>query len=992
MAKQPAFRLTALSMNSLFSFFLSARAALFVPLFALLAAAPAVVRAQAGTTAIKLTSLRCEYLVAPEAIESPAPRLSWRIEADRRGAAQTAWQVRVASTSEKLARGDADLWDSGRVASDATNQIAYAGRALASRTECFWQVQIWDEANQPSGWSEPSRWTMALLQPDDWRAQWISYRDDEPLHADRKTLHLPAPRHYRKDFAAAKTVRRATVYASALGIYDLYCNGQRVGDAFFQPGWSDYLQRAYYRSHDVTALLRSSGPNALGAVVAEGWYSGYVGYGLLVGYGPNKVGRYFYGKTPAFLAQLEIDYTDGTRETVVTDESWRVTASGPTREADLIMGEAYDARAELGNWASPGYAPLSPWSPAVLAVCNPRTKAVYSDAAGQREMDLGFVKPPKLQAYSAPPIRITQELPAKRVTEPKPGVYVFDLGQNFAGVTRLKVMGAAGTQIRLRFAEMLHEDGTIMTENLRKARATDFYTLRGDPNGETWTPRFTYHGFQYVELTGLTEKPALDAITGLVLHNDTPLAGSFACSDPVLTQFGLNAQWTQRANFVEVPTDCPQRDERLGWMGDAQAYIRTASFNADVAAFFTKWIDDVVESQRSFGAYPDYAPYPMAHGGAGKTFGSGWTDAGIICPWTIWKTYGDTRMLERSWNSMTRFMEWRHASTAPDGLGTSLGNPWGDWLNVNETTPVEFIDTCYHALVCTMMAEMAEALNRPLEAATYRARRAKTQTAFTKAFAKPDGTLSVDTQSAYVLALSVGLIAEKQIAAAADTLVAKIAKNDHRMATGFLGTRSLLPALTDGGHHDLATRLFQSRKFPSWGYEVANGANSVWERWDSFTTEHGFNGANGKQNAAMNSFSHYAFGAVMEWAYRVLAGIDTDGAGYRKVVIRPRPPSPGSNPDEAPINWVRAHYDSINGRIVSAWKLEAGTFTLDVTIPANTTASVFLPGATPERTSEGGAPLATTKVAGIRSFTAAENALKVEVAAGTYKFTVRSSP
>ncbi len=956
-------------------------------LLALLAVAPCRLGAQAAGSAVTLAALRTEYLVAPDNIDSPAPRLSWRLESARRGAAQTAWQIRVASSAARLAAGEGDLWDSGHVTGNASNQIAYAGRALVSRAECFWQVMVWDEAGQPTAWSTPARWSMGLLQADDWRAGWISYRDDTPLHTDRKTLHLPAPRHYRKEFLTAKTVKRAVVYASALGIYDLYCNGRLVGDAFFQPGWSDYLQRAYYRSHDVTAFVRGGGANALGAVVAEGWYSGYVGYGLLVGYGPNRVGRYFYGQTPAFKAQLEIDYTDGSHETVATDATWRVTDRGPTREADLIMGEAYDARAELGNWSAPGY-DAQAWSPAVPANSNPRTKAVYSDAAGDRDMDLGFLAPPKMQAYSAPPIRITQELPAKSVSEPKPGAYVFDLGQNFAGLVRLKIKGAAGTQVRLRFGEMLHQDGGIMTENLRKARATDFYTLRGDPAGETWTPRFTYHGFQYVELTGLAAKPALDAITGLVLHNDTPLTGSFECSDPVLTQFGRNAQWTQRANFIEIPTDCPQRDERLGWMGDAQAYVRTASFNADVSAFFTKWTDDVAEAQRSFGAYPDYAPYPMAHGAAGKTFGTGWTDAGIICPWTIWKTCGDTRMLERHWQSMTRFMEWRHASTTPEGLGTSLGNPWGDWLNVNETTPVEFIDTCYHVLDCTLMAEMAEAIGRPLEAATYRKRRAKSQAAFTNAYRTAEGALTVDTQSAYVLALSVGLIPEKDLAAATAMLVAKIAKNDHRMATGFLGTKSLLPALTGSGQHDLAVRLFQSRKFPSWGYEVTNGANTVWERWDSFTAEHGFNGANGKQNSAMNSFSHYAFGAVMEWAYRVLAGIDTEGAGYRTIVIRPRPPTPGSNPDQTPIHWVKAHYDSINGRIASAWKLEGGVFALDVTIPANTTASVFLPAATAERTSERGAPLAQAK--GIRSIAAAGKALKVDVGAGSYRFEVRA--
>lgn len=940
-------------------------------------------------TAFTPASLRCEYLDSPEGIDVSTPRLSWHIVSDRRGAAQSAFHLRVASSPALLAGEEADLWDSGCITSSSTNQIIYAGDALASGQECFWQVRVWDEHGVPSAWSTPSFWTMGLLNPADWRATWISESDDAPVPTSREILHLPPARHYRTEFNATKHVRRAVVYASALGIYDLYCNGERVGDAYFQPGWSDYLKRAYYRTHDVTALVRSGGPNALGAVVADGWYAGYVGYGLFVGYGPNRIGRNFYGEVPAFLAQLEIEYTDGSRETILTDATWRVTDNGPTREADIIMGETYDARRTLGDWAHPGYDDQA-WSRAIPAYQNSRESALYSDAAGSREVDLGFVVPPVMQAYAAPPIRITEELPARTLTELTPGVYVFDLGQNFAGNVRLRITGAAGTTVSLRFAEMLNPDGSVMTENLRCARATDTYILSGDASGEIWTPRFTYHGFQYVELTGLDTRPALDAISGLVIHNDTPLTGEFECSDPLLTRFASNTQWTQRANFVEVPTDCPQRDERLGWLGDAQAYIHTACFNADVSAFFTKWLDDVQESQRSFGAYPDYAPYPMTHGGAGKTFGSGWTDAGIICPWTIWKIYGDTRLLAEHWTSMSRFMEWRDASTTPDGLGTSLGNPWGDWLNVNEETPIELIDTCYHALDLKLMAEMADVLERPLEAANYRARLSKTQTAFAAAFVRDDGTLTINTQTAYVLALWTELVPARHVTAATAILVANIAKNDYRMATGFLGTRAILPVLSAHGHHDLATRLFQSRKFPSWAYAVANGANTVWERWDSYTEEHGFNGANGQQNSAMNSFNHYAFGAVMEWAYRVLAGIDNVGPGYRHIVIRPRPPTPGSNPDETPINSVRAHYDSLNGRIISVWQRDLETFALDVTIPANTTASVFLPVSDPTHVTESGQPL--SGVPGITAVTTYEDSVQVEVGAGHYQFVARFSP
>ena len=950
------------------------------------ATAPSSGRAAATASAedYRVAELRCEYLTEPRGIDVLQPRLSWRLESARRGAAQTGWQVLVATTSEKLAHDEADLWDSGRVAGPQTHQVVYAGRPLGARQVCHWKVRSWDEQARPSRWSDAATWSTGLLHAGDWTATWISFRDDSPTHTERQKLELPPAAHYRKEFSAAQPVRRATIYASALGLYELHLNGARVGDGYFEPGWADYAQRGYYRTHDVTALMRR-GANALGAIVADGWYAGYVGYGQLVGYGPHRTGRNLYGHTPALLAQLEIEYADGTRETVGTDPTWRVTRAGPIREADLLMGESYDARAELGRWAEPGY-DAARWESAVPATTNGRREAPFSDVVGTRTVDLGFQAPPRLQAYSAPPIRITQELPARKVTQPKPGAYLFDFGQNFAGNVRLRIKGPPGTKITLRYGEMLHQDGTLMTENLRKARATDTYILRGDPGGEVWSPRFTYHGFQFVEVTGVTEPPPLETLTGLVMHNDTPLRGRFECSDEVMTRFAQNAQWTQRANYFEIPTDCPQRDERLGWMGDAQAYVRTASFNADIAAFFTKWLDDVEEAQRSFGAYPDYAPYPMAHGTPGKTFGTAWTDAGVICPWTIWKVYGDTRVIERHWGSMTRFMEWRQASTAVDGTGASIGNPWGDWLNVDDPTPVEYVDTCYHALVCTQMADLAEAIGRASEATLYRDRAARVRKAFAARYVEKDGRLGVPSQTAHVLALWAEMLDPKLQAPIAAQLADKIAASGHRMTTGFLGTRALLLALSEHGQHDMAVRLFQNRQYPSWGYEVVNGATTVWERWDSFTTEHGFEGRNGRQNAAMNSFSHYAFGAVMEWAYRVLAGIDTAGPGYRHIVIRPRPPSAARNPDVAPIHWVRAQYDSHHGRIASAWRQTPEKFELDVTIPPNTTASVWLPARDAGQVTESDAPITTGD--GIRVEEKAADALRLEVGAGSYHFAV----
>ena len=938
---------------------------------------------------VRVQDLRCEFLIEPEAIETLQPRLSWRLCSDRRGVEQSAWQVRVARTRAGLESGRGVAWDSGRRDRDARLNVTYEGAPLESGAEYYWQVRIWDERSEPTPWSAPARWSTGLLQASEWRAEWIAAPDRTPWPTKPDPLVLPPARQFRRAFTVSKPVRRAVAYVSALGIYDLHCNGNRVGDAYFQPGWSDTSQRAYYRAHDVTTHLRAGQENVLGAVVADGWYAGYVGYGLLVGYGPDRLGRWFYGKEPALRAQLEIEYEDGSRERVISDLSWRVTTSGPIQEADLIMGERYDARRELPGWDRPGY-DADGWEPVVRADTNPRFPARYRDAVEQRAVQVGFTPPPRMQAYGAPPIRVTEERSAQAISEPSQGVYIFDLGQNIAGVVRLRVSGPAGTEIRLRYGERLHRDGRLMTENLRRARATDTYILRGDPAGEVWSPRFTYHGFQYVEVSGLLERPGLEAVTGLVLHNDTPLIGQFACSDAVLTRLSENARWTQRANFIEVPTDCPQRDERLGWLGDAGAYVGTATYYADVAAFLTKWMDDVVEAQRPFGAFPDYAPYPMAHGSGEQTFGSAWTDAGVIVPWTAWRTYGDLRMVERHWAALKRFMEWRHATASPEGLGSRHGNPWGDWLNLNDPTPLELVDTCYAAKVTDQMAEMAQALARPVEAEVYQRRRARMQAAFVRQYRDSNGEYALPSQSSHVLALWAGLIPQEDTSRVVQSLVASIARNDHRMATGFLGTRSILSVLSEHGHHDLAVRLFQSRRFPSWGYAVVNGANTVWERWDSYTEEHGFNGANGKQNAAMNSFSHYAFGAVMEWAFRELAGIGRSAPGSRVIPVRPRLPDPRGNPEAPPLTWVAAESEVPAGRIATEWRRDGQTWSLRLDVPPNASARVHLENAAAAWVTESGRPLAD--VVGVRAVQVRDEDLEVEVGSGRYLFAVAPSP
>ena len=933
---------------------------------------------------LSVSGLRCEYRTNPLGIDELQPRFTWLVSSDENGQLQTAYQLLVSTSEEKLASDEGDLWDSGKIDSSETVNIEYDGDSLESRQRCFWKVRVWDRHGVPSSWSKVNHWSMGLLKQKDWSAEYISYRDESPIFKDREKHFLPAARQYRKEFSSDKQVRLATIYATALGIYELHLNGRRVGDALFAPGWTDYHQRAYYRTYDVTELLQQ-GENAIGAWVADGWYSGYVGFGLLTGIGTESIGRYTYGKTPSVMVQLEIEYEDGSKQSITTDKSWRVTGEGPIRQADFLMGEYYDSRKTTDGWTTTGYDDSS-WEPAILAEENSEPEANFVQFANAAKWgdkvkkrsstkNLGF-KRPRLEAFPGVPVRVIQEMPSQSVTKLEAGTYIFDLGQNIAGVARLRINGPRGHRVRLRFGEMLHPDGTLMTENLRKARAQDYYVCSGDPSGESYTPRFTFHGFRYVEVSNFPGEPSKETITGLVLHSDTPLASSFECSDPMVNQLHKNIVWTQRANFIDLPTDCPQRDERMGWTGDAQVYVASAALNADVSSFFTKWLRELMESQRPSGAFPGYAPYPFQHG---WDFGSAWADAGVICPWTIWQAYGDTRVIERCWEPMTKFLAWRQ-STSQNYLGVNQGNVWGDWLAQGETTPLHLIDTVYFAVSTRMMAEMAEAIGRTQEAEEYRTLLGNIQRAFAKKYIQPDGRLLVDTQTAYALAFYGRLVPADKQEILSKRLATKIREIGNRMSTGFLGTSALLPALSTTGHHDLATLLFQSHEFPSWGYEVDQGATTIWERWDSYTKADGF----GRHNAAMNSFSHYAFGAVCQWMFETLAGIQTKDPGYHHIILRPNPPSPTSNPDRKPIHWVKATHDSIRGRIETSWKLDDGRFKFKATIPTNSIATVYLPSKDEETISVNGTKLAEDP--NVTFVEVTEGVAALDVQSGSYEF------
>jgi len=884
-----------------------------------------------GGVAVK--ELRCEYRVNPLGIDVVKPRVSWITESNQRGQKQRAYQILVANSEEQLKRNEGQLWDSGKVESEQSNQVVYEGKPVKSRMRCYWKVRVWDKDDKASAWSKPAMWTVGLLESGDWQAKWIGY-DAEQMSSDNKeksdpnALILPPPPYLRRAFLVGRPIKRAVVYASALGLYELHINGKRVGKDYFTPGWTDYSTRVYYQTYEVTDLIKKGG-NAIGAILADGWYAGYLGFGRK---------REHYGSEPRLLVQLEIEYDNGHIHTVVTDGTWRASY-GPLFESDFLMGEIYDARREMPGWDTSSFDD-SAW----------HTVAVTEKSEG------------RVQSYPGITVQKILEIKPKKLTEPEKGVYVFDMGQNFAGWVRLKVSGEAGTKVVLRFAEMLNPDGTIYTENLRAARCTDTYILKGTGK-EIWEPRFTFHGFRYAEITGYPGKPVLDAITGVVVHSAIPMAGSFECSNPMVNQLYSNIVWSQRGNFIEIPTDCPQRDERLGWTGDAQIFIRTATYNMDVAAFFTKWLVDLEDAQSAEGAFPDVAPRKVAMGDGTAA----WGDAGVICPWTIYEVYGDKQVIERHCESMKKWISYLK-NNSEDLLRPSKG--YGDWVSIASDTPKDVIATAYFAYSTRLLSKMAAAIGKKEDNKEYEELFEQIKDAFNKAYVSDDGRIKGETQTCYLLGLYFDLLPEDKREAATQHLIEAIRNKDWHLSTGFVGLSYLVPTLTQTGHLDIAYRLLNNDTFPSWGYSIKNGATTIWERWDGWTEDKGF------QTPGMNSFNHYAFGSIGRWLFGTVAGIDTDGPGYKRIIIRPMP---GGG-----LDYARASYKSIHGKIVSDWRIKGSTFTLNVTIPANTTATVFVPAGDIESITEGGRPAA--KAEAVSLLRREKDRAVFAVGSGQYRF------
>ena len=877
-------------------------------------------------TGLHISNLRCEYLTDPLGIDERAPRLSWMLASRRRGARQIAYRVLVASAREELVRGEGDRWDSGRVESTATAHIAYAGRPLDSRDVCHWRVEVWDERGA-AAISAAACWSMGLLTKRDWKARWIA-ADPQILRRDpdaiTPTLTEPGtPAWFRREFTVPGAVRRAVLYASARGLFELHLGGRRVGADLFAPEWTDYAKRIHYRTFDVTGLVRA-GRNALGAVLGDGWWSGYVGW-------QETRGRYGSLEN-SLLVQLEIEIKTGRRLTIVTDDAWRCN-TGPILSSDFMMGEVYDARRELTGWDRTGFDDGN-WLPA---------RVVAPPAA-------------RLVAQRSPPVRVTQTLTPVSCAEVRPGRFIFDLGQNITGWVRLRLRGKAGTRLTLRHGERLDHEGRLYTENLRRAKATDVYILNGRGT-EVCEPRFTFHGFQYVELTGQQTAPSRGAVTGCVIHSALPPAGRFECSHPGVNRLWRNGLWSQRGNFLSVPTDCSQRDERLGWTGDAQVFLRTASYNLDVAAFFTKWMTDVADARTPGGVFPDTAPRLRE----GKNFigldglggAAGWADAGILVPWTIWRVYGDCRIVERHRQAMAAWLDYL-ARTNPDGVRRhELGNNYGDWLCIpSDTTfrthsPMKtLLATAYWADDAAKLARLMRALGRERDARRFAAMFEWVRAAFQREFLRADGRLAVETQTAYLLALAFNLLPVDVRARAADHLVENIRCLGWHLSTGFIGISHLNPVLTLTGHADVAYRLLLQEEYPSWLYPVKQGATTIWERWNGWTEQNGF------CDPHMNSFNHYSLGSVGEWLFRHVAGIelDPDECGFQRFLLHPYP---GGG-----LSFARATYRTLHGEIASGWKWAGARFQWTIRIPANTTARIFIPSEPGTDITVGGSPLA----------------------------------
>src|SRR5271157_2994546 len=888
-----------------------------------------------GAAAIRPQQLRTEYRANPQGIDVTDPRLSWVLTAadpKARGLRQTAYRVIVASTERALAAGTGDLWDTGKVASDQSTQVVYRGKPLTSGAGAFWKVQVWDQAGQPSDWSAPAQWSMGLLHPQDWQAKWIGR--DEP---DTTTAHRLAARLLRKEFDAPKTVRRATVYYSGLGLSELYLNGAKVGDHVLSPGLTDYDKHVLYVTFDVTKQI-AAGRNVIGLMLGNGRY-----------HAPRVDARTRNFGDPKAILHLDVEYQDGARASVVSDESWKLSTAGPIRANNEYDGEEYDARLEQTGWNRAGFDD-GKWEPAHIVAA----------PAGV------------LAAQMAEPLRVTETLHPVSVKMLKPGVYIFDMGQNMVGWCRLRVAGPKGTQVTLRHAETLQPDGSLYVANLRTARVTDLYTLKGE-GAEVWEPRFTYHGFRYVEMTGFPGAPGVPpgpaALEGRVVHDDMEKSADFTSSNALLNQIHHNMFWGIRGNYRSIPTDCPQRDERQGWLGDRSQVSRSEAYMFDVAAFYTKWMTDIADSQKPDGSVPVVSPNYWPNYYDDLT----WPGTFVFVHGMLYDEYGDKRAMERNYPAMKKWID-HEATFLKDGLMPK--DQYGDWCVppedpklIHSVDPARITDktllgTSYYYELLRTMARYARLLDKPADAADFDKRAVEVNAAFQKRFFKPaNGIYDNGTQTSSILPLYFGMVPPDNRAAVFEALTRNIEqKSDGHVGTGLVGAQWLMRTLTDNGRADLAYRIATQKTYPGWGYMVQKGATTIWELWNGDTAD-----------PTMNSGNHVMqIGDLAVWMYEYLAGIRSypDRPGFQRVIIH--------KVTAGDLTFVKASHKSMYGMIATSWKRDAAHFTLEVTIPPNTSALVTVPAKETPAVTESGRPIKYLRVE--------PGAATYEVPSGTYTF------
>jgi alpha-L-rhamnosidase len=891
-----------------------------------LSAAPALVAQPIAT------SLKVDYRSNPLGIDNPVPKLSWIVQSNQMNTLQETFEIRASLDANSLVKGRKLIWEIGKVATATSVHVPYGGPPLQSYQRVWWQVRITDNHGNTSRWSDPAWWETGVMPGTPWQAEWIS-----PAWTEDSTKSNPSP-YLRKEFPLEKEIFQARLYISSHGLYRAEINGQKVGDQEFTPGWTSYATRLQYQVYDVTSLVVSGG-NALGIVLGDGWYRGNLAW---------RDNRNVWGTELSAIAELRVTFGDGSTTVIGTDPSWKA-AIGPILASDIYNGERYDARLEKQGWSRASYDDAG-WIP-VKTVSLPKEKLIASEG---------------------PPVRIINELEPvsiKKVGEE----WLVDMGQNMVGWIRIRVPGKPGDTIVLRHAEVLDKEGNVYYANLRSAQQTNRYICKGGE--ETFEPHFSFQGFRYVVVSGYPGELAADRIRGMVIHSDMEPAGTFRCSDPLINQLQHNILWGLKGNFLDVPTDCPQRDERLGWTGDAQVFAPTACFNMNAASFYTKWLKDLAADQGKDGRIPHVIPDILEGGGA-----TGWADAGIVIPWVLYLEYGDLSVLENQYGSMKKWIGFMESHAGEDYIWQEDWH-FGDWLSFDDNksnymgayTTTDLIATAYYAYSSGIVSKVAALLGEGEDARSYAELSQKVRQAFNEEFVTPNGRLVAHTQTAYTLALAFGLLDPETAARSAGHLGKDVQQFGH-ITTGFLGTPLISQTLTEHGMIDLAYMLLNRKEYPSWLYPVTMGATTIWERWDGQKPDSTF------QTPGMNSFNHYAYGAIGKWLYQVVAGIgaDVDRPGYKHVIIRPRP---GGG-----LTSARATHESMYGSIVSGWELDGETMTMEVVIPANTTATLYIPGLAGDITLNG-----VSLEGGPFEFEPGEGSVKVSTGSGSYSVVTRIS-